>query len=229
MSSYITACTVSSMNCPIFDLLTKEETELLSQSLIQVIYKKGEVICKHGTPASYVIHVSDGLAKVFLDRCSDILVLKIIPSGNFIALTAILEGNTVFPYSAMAYKDTKAILVDIKILREIIKRNPAFATRIIDTLCANAHQIFGRFYCLTHKQLYGRLADILLCLSEKIFKQDSFELDLSRKELGELTKMSTESVVRMLKKFKEDEVIDIQGKIFTIKDFDTLRRISEYG
>jgi hypothetical protein len=41
--------------------------------------------------------------------------------------------------------------------------------------------------------------------------------------------MSTESVIRMLKKFKDDGIIDLDGKMITIRNYDTLSKISEYG
>lgn len=224
-----TTCTVSEFNTNVFAPLTPKEVELLEQNMIHVRYKKGESICKIGTLAPHIIYVREGLAKVFLEGCSESLVLKIIPPDNFIALTAVLEGNTVFPYSATAYKPTEASLIDINIVRQLIRENGVFAASIINILCSNAQQIFGRFYCITHKQLYGRMADIILCLSERIFKQPSFELDLSRGELAELTKMSTESVIRMLRKFKDDGIIEMEGKTFTVKDFEMLRKISNFG
>ena len=52
---------------------------------------------------------------------------------------------------------------------------------------------------------------------------------ISRKELAELTGMSTESVIRMLKKFKDDGIIKLEGKSVNIANYDLLRKISEYG
>ena len=54
-------------------------------------------------------------------------------------------------------------------------------------------------------------------------------MNLSRKELAELTGMSTESVIRMLKKFKDDGIIEMNGKTVNIANYDLLLKISEYG
>jgi CRP/FNR family transcriptional regulator len=210
-------------------MLTKEEHELIDSNSINVRYKKGEVICKHGTISPHVILLKEGLAKIYLEGLNDSLILKIITSGNIIGLTSIYEGNNIFQYSSMAYVDSTASLIDINVFRTVLNQNVKFANSIINILCENSVQTFGRFFCLTHKQLYGRMADILLCLSERIFKQRDFELNLSRKELAELTGMSTESVIRMLKKFKDDGIIEMNGKNLIIVNYDTLRKISEYG
>jgi hypothetical protein len=41
--------------------------------------------------------------------------------------------------------------------------------------------------------------------------------------------MSQETVVRMLKKFDEEGLIQIKGKYFRIADYDRLKTISEKG
>jgi len=227
--SALNSCTVSNAKCICFDMLTPEEIVLINKNSIDVRYKKGEVICKHGTFAPHVIILNDGLAKVYLEGLNDSLILKIITSGNIIGLSSIFEGNNVFHYSAMAYIESTASLIDINIFRQLLKQNVVFANSIINILCENSLQTYGRFFCLTHKQLYGRMADIILCLSERIFKNRDFEMNLSRKELAELTGMSTESVIRMLKKFKDDGIIKMTGKSVIIANYDLLRKISEYG
>ncbi|MCK5079255.1 MAG: winged helix-turn-helix domain-containing protein, partial [Bacteroidales bacterium] len=87
----------------------------------------------------------------------------------------------------------------------------------------------GRFFCLTRKQLHGRMADIMMCLSERIFKSLEYELPLSRSDLGELTGMSTESVIRLMKEFKDDKLIEVSGKKITILEPKRMRKISEVG
>jgi CRP/FNR family transcriptional regulator len=78
-------------------------------------------------------------------------------------------------------------------------------------------------------RLHGRLADILLCLSRKIFKSETFDLPLTRSDLSDLTSMSTESVIRIMKDLKDDRIIDIDNKSITLLDLPRLESISEKG
>lgn len=73
------------------------------------------------------------------------------------------------------------------------------------------------------------MADILLCLSNRIFKQEEFHLPLSRQDLAELSGMSSETVIRMLKKFCDDKIIQMEGKNIRVLDYERLMRISEFG
>jgi hypothetical protein len=48
------------------------------------------------------------------------------------------------------------------------------------------------------------MADALLYLSDEIFKSDEFDMILTRQELGEMTNMAKEGVVRILRWFSAD-------------------------
>ena len=119
--------------------------------------------------------------------------------------------------------------MDIKAFRQLINQNNAFAKEVIDILSSNSVQIYGRFFCLTYKQAFGRLADILICLADRIFSTNEFDLPLTRKELGELAGMSPETVIRMLREFHEEGLIKMDGKSLEVLDYERLRKISEIG
>ena len=93
-----------------------------------------------------------------------------IPDGNFIGLASVSEEQITYQYSAMAYVDSVIRQVDLKAFRQLLTQNSEFAKEVINILSANSVQIYGRFFCLTHKQAYGRVADILLCLADRVFK-----------------------------------------------------------
>ncbi len=224
-----TACTISSNYCRCFDKLTEEEKKYLDKHSVAIKYKKGEIICKQGSFVSQIMYVAKGLAKVFLDNGSNSLVLKIIPEGNLLGLASVSQEYNTYQYSAMAYIESEIKQIDINVFRELLNTNSEFAREVIDILSANSVQIYGRFFCLTHKQAFGRLADIILCLSERIFKTKEFELPLSRKDLAELSGMSSETVIRILKKFNEEGLISINGKTFIVRDYERLQQISDKG
>jgi len=224
-----TGCTIGQHVSNCFDKLTSEEIKLIDANSVNIKYKKHEIICKQGGLVTQLMFMKKGLAKVYLDDGVNTLVLKIIPTGNLLGLASISEENNVFQYSAMAYIDSEIKQIDIQIIRQIIRQNSEFAKDIIDILSSNSVQIYNRFFCFTHKQCFGKLADIILCLSDRIFSTTQFELPLSRREMGELSGMSTETLIRLLKKFVEDGLISIEGKTITVLDYERLKNISEKG
>lgn len=223
------SCTVPKSLVHPFEYLTPEQKEIIENNKVVVQYKKGEIIAKQGTFTTHIIYICEGLAKVYYEDDNKILILRIAPTGSLIGLTSLPQNQNVFQYTASAYVDTEVKLIDINIMRRMINENGQFASSIIDVLSEVAIQKNGRFFCLTHRQAYGKLADLILCLAGNIFKTEKFELLLSRKELAELAGMSTESTIRTLKKFQEDNLIRITGKTFEVIDADGLMRICQLG
>lgn len=223
------SCIVQNQDVTCFSLLTDEERETIRQNEIRINYKKGENITKQGSFASHIVFLESGLVKVFLEGNSKDLILKIIPPQHLIGLPSIYDGNNTFLYSASAYIDSEVRLIDINIFKNLLRSNSKFAAKVINILNENTAQIYGRFYCLTRKQSHGRVADILLCLSQRVYKRKDFTLELTRNDLADLTGLSPESVSRILKDFVEEEIIKVSGKKFEVFDFDKLEKISRTG
>jgi CRP/FNR family transcriptional regulator len=175
------------------------------------------------------MYLESGLAKVYIEDGINILVLKILPQKNLIGLASVSDVVKTFEYSVMAYTSSVIRQIEVEVFKQLLKQNAIFAKEVIDILSANSIQIYGRFFCLTHKQSFGRLADIILCLSDRVFEQNEFELPLSRKDLAELSGLSSETVIRMLKVFKEEKLIALDGKIMKILDHQRMKQISETG
>jgi len=225
----ITQCSIFDFDLSWYDLLTVDEKLLIDEHSVSINFKKGETVCKRGAFASHIYFLEEGLVKVYLEERNKNLILTLFTKNNLLGLSSVFEGNNKLPYSVSTYTDSKVRMIDIQVFRQLLKQNPEFSYRIINLLNEKTSQIYGRFFSLTQKQLHGRLADILLCLSNRIFKSKSFELPLSRADLGDLTGMSTESVIRMMKEFKDDGLIDMHCKSIELLDVARLERISEFG
>ena len=212
-----------------FDYLESEELGLLQKNTRELTYKPGEMLCKQGSFASHIIILTEGLAKIYFESLtSNDLILKIVSSGTFLGLTT-LNGENTFRFSAMCYEQTHGHLIDINVFQSLLQSNARFASEVIKVLNFDTAMDYERFYSLASKQLHGRMADILICLSNKIYKSQNFRMTLSRSELGEITNMSTESTIRVLKDLKDDNIIKLSGKNLEILDMDKLRHLSQFG
>lgn len=226
-NSYENTCANFVHQSSCFDQLSEQEIEMVEKNQVSVVYKKGEIICKQGSFASHIMYLEEGLVKIYLEGNPRNLILTITPSNHLVGLPSIYEGNNTFLYSVSTYVDSRVRMIDVNVFKQLIRQNANFASKIINVLNENTAQAYGRFFCLTRKQLHGRMADILLCLSDRIFKSREFNLPLSRNDLGELTSMSTESVIRIIKEFKDDKLIRVSGKSIEILDHKKMMRISE--
>lgn len=225
----ISHCSVFNYNQSWYELLTDQEKELIDNNSVSLNFKKGETVCKRGAFASHIYFLEEGLVKVYLEERNKNLILMLSKKNNLLGLASIYDGNNKLPYTVTTYTNSTIRMIDIQIFKQLLKQNSDFSFHIISLLNEKTAQIYGRFFSLTQKQLHGRLADILLCLANRIFKSNTFELPLSRADLGDLTGMSTESVIRMMKEFKDDGLIDMHCKSIELLDIARLERISEFG
>jgi CRP/FNR family transcriptional regulator len=225
----ISHCSTFNFDQSWYELLTDEEKTLIDTHSVSINFKKGETVCKRGAFASHIFFLEEGLVKIYLEERNKNLIISLSKKNNLMGLCSIFEGNNKLPYSISTYTDSIIRMIDVGIFRQLLKQNSEFSYHVINLLNESTSQIYGRFFSLTQKQLHGRLADILLCLSNRIFKSKSFDLPLSRADLGDLTGMSTESVIRMMKEFKDDGLIEMNSKQIVLLDFSRLERISEFG
>lgn len=223
------SCTVASQGCKCFDALTDEQRKLVEEKELLITYRKGESIAKHGTFASHLVFIKDGLAKVYFEGDQSDMILKIAGPGSIVGLSSISQGPFIWQYSVTAYVDTIARLVDFNLFKKLFAENSDFAFEIIKIAGENSIQRTYRFYCLTHRQLFGKMADLILCLSERIYKSKKFELNLTRKELAELAEMAPENVIRILNSFKAEGLINIDGRKFEVLDTKGLEKVFERG
>jgi len=226
MKSY---CTLEQNQVLCFDLLTTEEYELLRSKMLIVNYKAGETICKQGTFASHIMILREGLVKLFMESSGENLVLQILPPNNLIGLTSCFDNNHLFFYSVQAYQDSTIQMIDMGVFMQVLNSNAKFATKMLSFLAEQSVITYGRFFCLTQKQTYGRFADVLLCLANRIYKNTRFPLQLSRKELAELSGMSVESIARILTRFKSEGLIEVTSDYVEIIDVHKLNEISLKG
>ncbi len=227
--SHVNTCTLGNNELECFKFLSEEDIKLIEENSVMVDYDRGENICKQGAFASHIMVLHEGLAKIYMEGCNETLIIKILPAVNLIGLPFLNDSSNLFFYSAKAYLDSKVQLIDINAFKTILNRNAPFAAKIVSMLGENTVTAFGRFFCLTKKQTYGRLADILLCLSNRIYKATCFPLQLSRKELAELAAMSVESTTRILTKYKDDGLIRMDAESIEIIDIERLTLISQNG
>jgi CRP-like cAMP-binding protein len=194
-----------------------------------VNYNKKDIIFRQNTPISHIMFVKSGLVKIFKEsRNKKIMILKLTKPGQYIGLISVF-GEDIFQYSASAVDNTSITFVDGKVFKDIIRDNGSFALELMHQLSLDGLQIFDKLINLTQKQLPGRIAEIILYFSETIYGNTEFEFPLTRQELAELASTTKESFIRTLSEFKNDKIIELEGRKVIIKSHKIVKVLSELG
>lgn len=214
---------------PIFNALTNEQFELINQVRCKVKFRPGEVIFKQGTAMTHIMILNDGLVKIYIEGIDNRnLILR------FARPHTIIGGPGFFTdfknhVTTMAIEETSACFIDVQTLIELIKQNKDFAVELLKWVNTHTLTNYIKLIELTQKGMHGRIAGALLYLQNDVFKSQNGEISIKRQDLAELTAMSKESAIRILKELKDDNIISVDGNIIKLKDFDMLMQINQKG
>jgi CRP-like cAMP-binding protein len=225
----IASCETCEMRWDNFRHLTKSEIQLVNENRYEALFKPGEIIIKQGAPATNALFLASGMAKNYIEgiRGRNFIMSILVPGRLILGPGAYV--NSRHTYSVAAITSVQVCFINFHIFKHLVKVNGNFAESLLEDISSKSMRSHIRMVNLAQKKMHGRLAEVLLYFSDEIFKADEFEMILSRQELGEMTNMVKESVVRILKELEESGVIGTQSSLIKILDKEKLRQISEKG
>lgn len=213
----------------LFRKLSKAELDQLVSCKYSVRFKPGETILKQNTVSSNIVCFRKGIAKVYVEGTKDKnLILKVIKDTGVIT-SGILIDNSIRPYTVSAVSDVECCFVSSEKIMELFSANRQFAISLIEHYHQMSNHMFNTLVNLTQKYMPGRVADTILYLKNDIFRENPFMVPFSRQELAEMSAMTKESFVRILKEFKASKLIKSDGKYIEVLDEESLILISING
>ena len=132
-------------------------------------------------------------------------------------------------FSFIAVEDCEVILIDAKVLEDVLMENSKFAMMMFQVASEMFKKSVMNFISLAHKQKEGRIADIMLYLAAEVYHDTTFLLSLTRREIAEFAGCSTENVIITLSKWQNEKIVAIDGKSIEIRDLNKLKYISKIG
>ena len=214
---------------PYFKILSPEELEVVNRDRYSVRYKAGEMILKQGTSSTHVLSLIDGIVKIYIEGMADRNLLLNLAKPWALLGGPGLHSDRKVHYSVSAVTDVSICFIVLDNFNKVMSMNCRFANQLIGHISQHSVLLFEKMVSLTQKQMHGRMADGLLYLSKDFFESDTFKLHLSRQEIADLTAMSKDSAIRILKDFERDGLISLKGNELSVLKTDQLQNISLKG
>ena len=209
--------------------LTDDELGRLINNCARISFRKGENIIKQGAFTTNIVYIKSGMVKEHMNGPNGKdEILKITKAPAYIGVPSALGGR-IHKYSCSALEPTSVCFIDLHIFNELLITNTFFSRELILSLSRDLLEHFTKCVNKTQKQLHGSLAETILYLSEKIYESDSYNLSLTRTELGAMIGTTRETITRILHEYTENNLISIQGKKVKILNKEMLQRISDAG
>lgn len=220
---------VCNIDAPCFRALTAEERDLVQSSRVQIVFRKGDMMCKQGAFASYSLFLIKGFAKQYIESESDkSFNLRIISEGDFMGLSSVFS-SAIFNYSVMALEECQAVMIESDALKGLSAQNGQFALDLIRRYHEENNILFKLLQSSYSKQMNGKMAEKLLYLDDLRSTIPDIFSALTRRDLAEFTGVSLESAIKLLKAFERDGLIELIGKDVIITNREKLELISKTG
>jgi CRP-like cAMP-binding protein len=225
----ISSCETCTRRWKNFKHLTKEELQLVNENRYEATFKPGEIMMKQGSPTSNALFLASGMAKTYIEGLNGKNFIMSIALPGRLIMGPGAYVNSRHTYTVAAITAIQACFINFDIFKQLVRVNGAFAEGLIEDISAKSLGSLNRMVNLSQKKMPGRLADALLYFSDQVFQKDEYEMILSRQEMGEMTNMAKECVVRILKELENSGVIYSDSSQIKILDKEKLIRISQKG
>ncbi|MDH5366477.1 MAG: Crp/Fnr family transcriptional regulator [Cyclobacteriaceae bacterium] len=209
-------------------LLINSELKSLNEARTEVAFKKGEIIYKQGTPLTHIVIVRNGLGKIYVEGSK----------GRNLILTyakpySLNGGVGIFiderhHSSLMAISDCECCFIEISGFKSVLRSNNVFMEAYLKEYSERVLHTHHQFVILTQKNMEGRMAESILYLKDHIFNNGTIK-NVSNQDFAELTAMTRESAIRVLKEFKDDQLIEIVDQTIHVIDKKALEKITLHG
>ena len=209
--------------------ISEKESEKLERTSVKLNFKKGETILKQGGLPTHVVYLEKGIVKFnYENESGKNLILTIVSAPKILGgANLFYKDNNLFSF--IAVEDCEVILIDAKVLEEVLMENSKYAMMMFQVASEMFKKSVMNFISLAHKQKEGRIADIILYLAAEVYHETTFLLSLTRREIAEFAGCSTENVIITLSKWQNEKIVAIDGKSIEIRDLNKLKYISKIG
>ncbi len=219
----VCACTPTLKLCK---YLSQEEIFALNRNKREVVFRSGEIIFKQGTVSTHIACIRSGLAKAFSEGAKGKnFLMSILTPTEFVGGMGMYVDD-LHHFSVAALTETKVCLIDVRDFKEVLSKNNMFCLELIKRNNKRAIQSLNKTMDLTQKNMHGRVADAILYFKEQIFKSSVFDLPVNRQEFANMVSLTKESLIRILKEFKESGYIIICQNRIEVLNVDALKKIS---
>lgn len=223
-------CFNCSLKVDLFSHMTREQLDIVNKNRTQVFFKPGETIFKTGSPLTHILCMASGMVKVYLEdpgSKKNILLTLIKPVEIIGGPGFLVDGRHYI--TVVALEETTACFVRVEDYRDVIFNNPDFSMELIKYGNERIIKYFNKMIHLTHKQTHGKIADTLLYLSDEIYNSNTFHTPLTRQDMADMSAITKDSAIRVLKEFVNGDIIKCNLHHFEILNKKILEKISKTG
>lgn len=195
--------------------LPEDDVALLKKNMISHRYKKGEILFREGSYPTGIYYIKKGKVKKYkTDKEGKEQIFYLCKQGELLGYHALISEEK--------YSDTTATIEESEIafipkddFLKAVQTSSVLSNRLLKVLSHEFGVLVNSLTVFAQRTVRERLALCLILLRDKYKEEEStkpVELDLSRDDLAKFVGTARETLVRLLHDFKEEQLIETNGR-----------------
>ena len=211
MSTQAHVSTLLLRNVPLFSVLPEGQLSLLTGVVSRKSYPRNSKIITAGelTDSLYVI-ISGRLKVLISDDEGREVILAILDSNDFFGEMGLLDDS---PRSAsvIALEACELLILSKREFKKCLSENFELSLAVMRGLVKRLREADEKIGSLALMDVYGRVARLLLEMSETIDGQKVVIKKLAKQDIAKMIGASREMVSRVMKDLQQSGAIDVRG------------------
>lgn len=212
--------------------LPEDELEKLTANMSEELYRKGQNIFREGSYPGGIFFIRQGKVKKYkVDKEGREQIIYVANAGELVGYHALLAEER-YPDNAAALEESRIAFIPKEDFLEVLNSSKVLPQRLLKTL-SHEFAVFANSLALfAQRSVRERFAMQLVLMREK-YKQNftpgmEVEINMSRDDLANLVGTARENILRTLKSFKAEGILETKGRKIIIKDINKLLRVANH-
>jgi len=213
----------------ILSSLTREDKEYFLSFAEELNFKRGKLIFyEQGIPTGIFL-VKSGKAKIYKTGIYGKDQIFYIYKPNDLFGYHALMCNEPYEDACEALEDCKILFVNRTDFEHLLERIKLLKLLFIQNMSHEFGVLVNTITILAQKPLRARLALFLLVLNDRYYNKTTQKaaINLPREDLANIIGTARESMGRLLKEFREEQLNVIKGRTIEILNFEEMKRLAE--
>ncbi|MGC9342044.1 MAG: Crp/Fnr family transcriptional regulator [Bacteroidales bacterium] len=215
-------------NSNLFRHLNEDEIATVNSVKNAEFHKRGTILYHEGNRINGFYCIQSGIIKIYktgIDGKEQII--RFAKKGDIIGFRSIMSKETACT-SAEVIEDTVCCYIPGDTLIDLVKSNGNFSLELMQLTCKELGEANSYITDIAQKTVRERLAEVLIHLKDEFGLDENqvLQINLTREELANIVGTATESVIRLLSEFKQDRLIELNGRKIKLLDIQKINKIA---
>jgi CRP/FNR family cyclic AMP-dependent transcriptional regulator len=203
---------------PLFSSVPEEQLRLLTTLVTRRSTTRGSIIMAAGDPTDSLYIILSGRLKVMMsDADGKEVILSILGPGEFFGEMGLIDDN---PRSAsvVAIEPCELLAITRRDFKKCMTDNAEMAMAVMRGLVRRLREADRKIGSLALLDVYGRVARLLLDMSETVDGQKMVTKRLPKQDIAKMIGASREMVSRVMKDLQVGGFIEMRGSTILLRD-----------